>query len=79
LGLLDDFRSSLVEKGVSVTTANAYMISIRSFLKFLKKRDVDCLDPTRLELSKRRDRHVTFLENSEIETLFSSIDTSEIR
>jgi integrase/recombinase XerD len=79
LGRLDSFRASLVEKGVSVSTANAYMVSVRSFLKFLKKRDVDCLDPTRLELAKRRDRHVTFLEPEEIHRLFQSVDASDVR
>ncbi len=79
LPTLDAFRNFLVEKGVSVLTANAYMVSIRSFFKFLKKRDVECLDPTRIELSKRRDRHVTFLESEEILRMFESVDTSDLR
>lgn len=69
---LDAFRVFLVQKGLSIPTANAYMVSVRSFLKFLKKRGEPSLDPTMVELAKRRDRHVTFLESEEIERLFSA-------
>lgn len=67
---LDGFRVFLVQKGLSVTTANAYMVSIRSFLKFLKRRGEASMDPTMIELAKRRDRHVTFLDAEEIERIF---------
>lgn len=69
---LDGFRVFLVQKGLSVSTANAYMVSIRSFLKFLKKRGESSIDPTTVELAKRRDRHVTFLEVEEVERLFET-------
>ena len=35
---LNEFRLFLTEKGLSVKSANAYMISFRSFFKFLKKK-----------------------------------------
>lgn len=76
---LDGFRVFLVQKGLSVGTANAYMVSIRSFLKFLKKRGESSIDPTTVELAKRRDRHVTFLEVDEIERLFETASGEEIQ
>lgn len=48
------------------------MVSIRSFLKFLKKRGESSIDPTTVELAKPRDRHVTFLEVDEVERLFDT-------
>lgn len=76
---LDGFRVFLVQKGLSVSTANAYMVSIRSFLKFLKKRGESSIDPTTVELAKRRDRHVTFLDSEEIERLFATASGGELR
>lgn len=69
---LDGFRVFLVQKGLSISTANAYMVSIRSFLKFLKRRGESSIDPTTVELAKRRDRQVTFLEMEEIERIFQT-------
>lgn len=37
LGDLNEFRLSLVDRGLSVNSANAYMISFRAFFKYLKK------------------------------------------
>jgi hypothetical protein len=40
LDIADEFRNFLYEKRrtLSIKTANAYMITIRSFLKFLEKK-----------------------------------------
>ena len=34
---LNEFRLSLVDRGLSINSANAYMISFRAFFKYLKK------------------------------------------
>jgi site-specific recombinase XerD len=34
---LNEFRLSLVDRGLSVNSANAYMITFRAFFKYLKK------------------------------------------
>ena len=49
------------------------MITIRSWLKYLKKEQIDCLDPTTIDLMKAPDREVTFLTQEEIERFFESI------
>jgi len=44
------------EPGTSGTmklkTQNYYMISIRAFLKFLRKREIESLNPEKIELAK---------------------------
>lgn len=69
----DMWRLSLSDAGLSVKTVNAHMITIRSWLKYLKKEQIDCLDPTTIDLMKAPDREVTFLTQEEIERFFESI------
>ena len=76
---LDAFRLFLVQKGISIKTANAYMVSFRSFFKFLRKRNIECVDPARIDLTKQKDRQVTFLDTSEVEKIFASVDTNDIQ
>lgn len=69
----DMWRLSLSDTGLSVKTVSAHMITIRSWLKYLKKEQIDCLDPTTIDLMKAPDREVTFLTQEEIERFFESI------
>jgi site-specific recombinase XerD len=55
------------------------MISIRSFLKFLKKNSYVVIDPTSIDLIKQEERKVEFLTHEEIARLFDSIESSDIR
>lgn len=75
----DEWRLSLSDNGLSIKTVNAHMITMRSWLKFLKKQGVDCIDPTTLDLIKAEDREVTFLTNDEIINFFKSITTDTIQ
>ncbi|OGL71857.1 hypothetical protein A3C17_01965 [Candidatus Uhrbacteria bacterium RIFCSPHIGHO2_02_FULL_53_13] len=52
--------------GPKVTTQNYHLIALRSFLKFLTKRDFKTLAPEKIELAKQPDRHVEFLEEEEL-------------
>jgi site-specific recombinase XerD len=49
------------------TTQNYHLIALRSFFKYLAKRDVKTLSPEKIELAKQDSRHVSFLENEEFE------------
>ena len=69
----DLWRLSLADAGLSVKTVNAHIITIRSWLKYLKKEQIWCLDPTTLDLMKAEDREVTFLTHEEIERFFGNI------
>lgn len=53
-------------------TQNYHIIALRSFLKYLAKRDIKALAPEKLELAKQEDREVTFLEEGELEKFLAS-------
>lgn len=67
------------EKGLSRkrVTQNYYVISLRSFLKFLTKNDYKVLEPSKIDLPKTESRSLKFLEREQIERLVTSIDTSK--
>ncbi len=50
-------------------TQNYYMIALRAFLKFLRKRDVACLSPERIELAKLPERQIDVVTASELDRL----------
>lgn len=58
------------------TTQNYHLIALRSFLKYLAKRDIKALDSAKIELAKVTRPQVTFLEAEEVERLLSAINTS---
>ena len=53
-------------------TQNYHMIALRAFLKYLAKRDIKTLAPEKIELAKQEDRHVEWLEGSELEELLEA-------
>ncbi|MCH8518492.1 tyrosine-type recombinase/integrase [Candidatus Gracilibacteria bacterium] len=80
LKLAERFRTSLYKHGkkISIKTANAYMITLRSFLKYLEKTGETTLSATAIDLVKASERRVEFLVEDELEKLFSSPNTSTI-
>lgn len=72
--LLDmlDFRIMLEKQNLSVKTINYHIVAVRSFLKFLHKNDIDCLNPIKIELAKTQPREVSFLTEDEIHRLLDS-------
>lgn len=53
-------------------TQNYHLIALRTFLKYLSKRDIESLAAEKIELAKQPDRHVEFLEVTEIERLLNA-------
>ncbi|MDD4607395.1 MAG: tyrosine-type recombinase/integrase [Patescibacteria group bacterium] len=53
-------------------TQNYHLIALRSFLKYLAKNNVECLNPDQIELAKTPQRKVEFLEGSDLENLLSA-------
>ena len=80
LDIAEWFRSYLYEKRrtISIKTANAYMITIRSFLKFLEKKWQKSLSATAIDLIKAEDRHVEFLNQDELDRLFTAPNINTI-
>jgi site-specific recombinase XerD len=60
---------------LSKATQNYHLIALRSFLKYLAKRDITALDSAKIELAKVARPQVTFLETEEVERLLSAIKT----
>lgn len=63
---------------LSKTTQNYHLIALRSFLKYLAKRDIVALDSAKIELAKVARPQVTFLDTSEVERLLDAIDTATV-
>ncbi len=53
-------------------TQNYYMIALRAFLKFLRKRDIDCISPERIELAKIPERHLDLITSAELDRLMKA-------
>lgn len=67
---ISNFRSFLYSEWLSKKTINYYIISIRSFFKYLNKNDIKTFSIEKLELSKIEPRSVSFLSESEIKKIF---------
>ncbi len=50
-------------------TQNYYMIALRAFLKFLRKRDIPAISPEKIELAKLPDRQLDLITSAELERL----------
>ncbi len=59
------------------STQNYHLIALRSFLKFLAKRDIKSLSPEKIELAKQGSRDVAFLESSDLQRLLEAPEKSD--
>jgi site-specific recombinase XerD len=50
-------------------TQNYYMIALRAFLKFLRKRDIDAISPEKIELAKLPERQIDLITSAELDRL----------
>lgn len=66
-----DYRMHLEHLGLSKKTINYHIVALRSFLKFLQKYDIDCINPGKLELAKVPPREVSFLTQEEVDTILA--------
>ncbi len=81
LDLADWFRTYVhktAKKILSIKTVNAYMITLRSFLKFLEKKWFKTLSATAIDLIKADQRQVEFLTEEELQRLFEIPNSSTI-
>ncbi|HEV8601123.1 MAG TPA: site-specific tyrosine recombinase/integron integrase [Patescibacteria group bacterium] len=62
---------------LKVITQNYHLIALRSFLKYLAKRDVKTLAAEKIELPKTPSRTVEFLEVEDVERLIAATDMEE--
>jgi site-specific recombinase XerD len=79
-----EFRLHLNRQdGVSGTmkhkTQNYYLIALRAFLKFLRKRNIESLNPERIELAKVGARDLDLLTAEELNRLINSPKTNTLQ
>jgi len=75
----DHFRLSLAQWNISITTVNAYMISLRAFLHFCKKTHIPTwIEFSDIELQKNRERKVEYLTWDELQSIIASIGNEDI-
>ena len=55
-------------------TQNYYLIALRAFLKYLRKRDVESLNPERIELAKVPERSLDLITSAELGRLMNAPD-----
>lgn len=60
-------------------TQNYYLIALRAFLKFLRKRGIEGLSPERIELAKVPERHLDLITPTELDRLIGSADGGDER
>ena len=53
-------------------TQNYYLIALRAFLKYLRKRGVESLSPEKIELAKVPERHLDLITSAELERLMKA-------
>ena len=59
-------------------TQNYYLIALRAFLKFLRKRGIEALSPERIELAKVPERSLDLISPTELKRLLKAPDTKTL-
>jgi len=60
-------------------TQNYYMIALRAFLKFLRKREIPCISPERIELAKLPERELDLITPAELARLMEAARGPELK
>jgi site-specific recombinase XerD len=55
-------------------TQNYYLIAIRAYLKYLRKRDIEALSPEKLELAKLPERTIDLITTAELTRLMKAVE-----
>ena len=70
--LVREFRIALNRAGLKPKTQNYYLIALRAFLKFLRKRGIEGLNPERIELAKVGARDLDLITAEELNRLIAA-------
>ncbi len=60
-------------------TQNYYLIALRSFLKYLMKRNVESLSPERIELAKVSERHLDLISVEELGRILEAPEGDDVK
>lgn len=75
LNRVEDSRGKTLKR----ITQNYYIISIRSFLKYLSKQDVKALQAEKVDIGKSSIKEVEFLETDEVERILNAASGSSFK
>lgn len=70
-------RTNKQGKGLKANTTNYHLVALRSWLKYIAKRDVHTLAPEKIELSQTPTRHVEFLDGHDLESFLAAPSASK--
>lgn len=70
-------RSLRAGESLKKRTQNYYLIALRSFLKYLMKRDIPSLAPDKIELAKTPERSLDLISHAELARLMKAPDGSD--
>ena len=65
-------QSGIGGESMKRRTQNYYMIALRAFLKFLRKRAIECISPERIELAKLPERELDLITPAELGRLMEA-------
>lgn len=77
--VIHSYRVFLANKDLGRRTQGYHAIALRSFLKWLIKRDFKVMSPEKIDLPKVKDRQVKFLNGEQIDRLLNSPSLSTIQ
>ncbi len=67
-------QSGTGKESMKRRTQNYYLIALRAFLKYLRKRGMESLSPEKIELAKVPERHLDLISSAELTRLLESAD-----
>ena len=67
------------KENLKKNTQNYYLIALRSFLKYIIRRNIKTLSPERIELAKVGERSLDLITPDELNRLINAPDTSELK
>ncbi|MBI1961308.1 MAG: tyrosine-type recombinase/integrase [Candidatus Sungbacteria bacterium] len=69
---LNRYQNPKNKQQLSTKTQNYHLIALRSFLKFLARRDVQSLPAEKIELARQQTREVDFIDGDDVERLLGA-------
>lgn len=79
LELVKKYRLALNRNNLSKSTQNYYLIALRAFLKYLRKKNIETLAPEKIELAKTDERQITFLDSDELDQMLKAPERKTIQ
>jgi site-specific recombinase XerD len=73
---LSRYTSPLTRRGLARGTQTAYLVALRSLLRFLAQAGEATMAPDRVELGKAAGRSLKFLDSRQLQRLLDAVDTS---